>query len=205
MSSFSSKSTKDQEWIKERIREVNNKYSTSAALSEIGVELSNEENDESIFCPFHDNSQSPAARYYAKAGSELSHLYCFVCKKRWYGFDVYLKKNRNQFKECLEKLERRFHIQVKRPSESTKVEIRSERDQSAEWDNIDRLFTIIESKIKRASKKCTFQEFMSVCLESDVLEWNYKKNVQVKEVIIERAHILLKRIDVLLSAEEICI
>lgn len=73
------------DWIKERTAAIREAVRVADVLSENGVPLRyGGSRSEQIFCPFHPNSKSMAAKYHADGDDDHgAGVYCFVCQKRW--------------------------------------------------------------------------------------------------------------------------
>lgn len=70
-----------QDWIKRRIQAVHQHYSAYDCLVEHGVsDVPDEDTPTQLFCPFHHNVSTMAARYYPRSGGRPSYLRCFRCK-----------------------------------------------------------------------------------------------------------------------------
>jgi DNA primase len=81
--------------IDERKKELLNRISAHDVLRHFGVTLKHEDNqEEKIRCPFHDDS-IPSAKVYPKKEDSLSGLYCFVCRKRWNIFALWRELSGN--------------------------------------------------------------------------------------------------------------
>jgi hypothetical protein len=97
------------EWIKKRKRVVLDRYSAYDSLVEFGFGDSVIDNETSIsmMCCFHDNKNTPAARYYPAIGPRSDYVHCFgSCKESWDGVALYAKFKSLSFMEALKELEK---------------------------------------------------------------------------------------------------
>lgn len=161
--------TAEKEWISRRIDAVSKKYNAFNALTDHGIELVDESTSLQLFCPFHDNKNTPAARYYASSGQSESHFYCFKCKQRLNGIAIYARFNNIKFIEALSRLERKYGISVPKIDLTIPIEP-SNRDytyKSSARNDIPRMLEIANSKLIRGRDKCSYTEFIGFCLRID--------------------------------------
>lgn len=169
--------TSKQEWIDKRIEEVNRHYSAFDALIENGVEIVDELASQQLFCPFHENTRTPAARYYASSGKD-SHFYCWGCKTRLNGIGLFAKFKGIQFMEALSRLERRYSIDIPEIPEFQEIEIsgRNHTYKSVAWADVNRVTEILESKLLRLRNKIGFTEYVKFCRFIDRIVWDFESN-----------------------------
>ncbi len=175
-SDFLSK-TEEQEWVARRVSEVEKHYSAYLALSEHGVELPEESTSYQILCPFHGDKNKPSARYYAKSGNNNSHFYCFKCKLRLNGVNLYAKFNSISFYDALSRLERRYGIKI--PKKPTVIDIpvvdRGADYKSKAWNDIPRYISIIEQKMIRKRHLFSLEDYVKVNRLIDNVLFDYDK------------------------------
>lgn len=69
---------------KEQIQWINEKVGMRDLLHELGVDIPR---NGVFYCPFHDNSRTPAAKYYA----DSNKLWCFAEQKMYHAYDCMRK------------------------------------------------------------------------------------------------------------------
>lgn len=71
--------TADQQWVRDRIKAVSERFTAYDALVENGTELDDKDVTVQVQCPLpgHGPDNTPSARYYAADGSGPAHFYCF--------------------------------------------------------------------------------------------------------------------------------
>lgn len=71
-------------WIAERITTIHATASAADVLRRNGVKLRyGGKRPESIFCPFHGNTKTMAARFHPADSRKPDHVWCFVCNEQW--------------------------------------------------------------------------------------------------------------------------
>ena len=71
-------------WIAERIAVIHAAATAADVLRRNGVKLRyGGQRPESIFCPFHGNTKSMAARFHPADARKPDHVWCFVCNEQW--------------------------------------------------------------------------------------------------------------------------
>ena len=168
--------TADQEWVKERIRAVSERFDAFDALIEHGIELLERETTTQIQCPLpgHGPDNRPSARYYATAGSDLAHFYCFKCKERLDGIGLTAKLRGMEFMRALSELERRFGIKTpRRPDVSIGLPAdKSGMYESEAWADIPRVVAMLEAKLSRMREKVALLDYVKWCRVLDAVQWD---------------------------------
>lgn len=188
-----------KDWVRRRVDAVQSKYSAYDALIEIGVEgISDESSGVHVFCPFHTNTQTPAAYYYPPSGREVGYLRCFACKENWRSISLLAKARGKRFMEALQELERRYHVSIpKRPEVPDYVEP-TERGSSYEsegWDDVIRVVKLIETKLVRLRDRCEMSDYIKFCRVADQVSFDFDKlgkSTPEMSAILKK---VLKRID----------
>lgn len=72
-------------WVKARSENILAAVSAYDVVRRNGVTLRHDsmEREEQFSCPFHGVDTHPSARIYPASASGPSHVWCFVCRKRW--------------------------------------------------------------------------------------------------------------------------
>jgi hypothetical protein len=67
---------------------------------------------EQIFCPFHGNSKTPAARFHPPDAKRSDHVWCFVCNEQWDAITLFKKfaNYTGKFSGLLRLIERDYGI-----------------------------------------------------------------------------------------------
>lgn len=168
-----------KEWVRRRAAAVREKYEAYDALLEIGVEgIVDPETPVSVFCPFHPNKNTPAARYYPPIGRKNGYLRCFTEKENWDSINLYAKARGKRFMDALTELERRYRIHVpKRPEAPAYVEPveRGEKYESDKWSDVPRVLAIVEGRLTRLRDRVEMQDFVRFCRVSDAVSYDFDK------------------------------
>jgi len=191
MAELPSLSTTTQEWIRRRAQAVREKYTAFQCLHEHGhgEYLVDEDTPVSVFCPFHHNVNTMAARYYPASGRQSDYVNCFRCHERWDSINLYLKFKGLSFMEALKELERRFSIRVdRRPEEAEAepvVDKSSSRYESEAWGDVPRVLAMLEEKLGRLRDKASLHEYVRFCRVIDTVSYdlNVAKGEQTPEMV----------------------
>lgn len=171
-------STAHQDWIRRRKAAVLEKYSAYDALMEFGHgdQLVDPDTPVQIFCCFHDNKNTPAARYYPRTGSRSPYVHCYgSCKASWDGVSMLMKFKGLEFMEALKELERRFHIRVpQRPEESIPEpkDRSSSLYESESWADVPRVIVLLEKKLPGLRDAVSMQDYVRFCRVLDAVQWD---------------------------------
>ncbi len=168
-----------KDWIRRRADAVRSKYSAFDALMELGVEgISDEETSVGVFCPFHVNVNTPAARYYPAGGRNRGYLRCYACRQNWDSINIYAQARGKRFMEALLDLERRYRIQIpKKPDAPDFIEHveRGSAYESDQWHDIPRFLKLLEGKLKRIRDKTELSEYVKFCRVLDRVDADFEK------------------------------
>lgn len=171
--------TVHQDWIRRRKQAVLERYSAFDALVEFGHggELVDPDTPVQMFCPFHDNKNTPAARYYPASGHRSSYVHCYgSCKASWDGVSMLMRFRGVEFMEALKELERRFKIKVpQRPEESLPEpkDRSSPTYESESWGDVQRVLAILEKKLSGLRGLVSMQDYVKFCRVLDAVQWDY--------------------------------
>jgi len=184
-------STSAQEWIRRRADAVRGKYTAFQCLHEHGhgEHLVDEETPVSVFCPFHHNTATMAARYYPASGRKSDYVRCFRCHENWDALNLYLKFKGLPFMDALRELERRFGIKVdRRPEEAALeplVDKSSSKYVSEAWGDVPRVLVMLEEKLTRLRDVTSLHEFVRFCrvLDSVAYDLDRAKGEQTDEMV----------------------
>jgi hypothetical protein len=185
-----------QEWVQRRAEAVRAKYSAYDCLIENGhgESLADEDTPVQVFCPFHPNTRTPAARYYPASGGRSGYIRCFRCKENWDSINMFAKFKGQRFMDALVALERRFHIQVPRRPEPPPIADPIQRTSgyiSDKWSDIPVVLKLLEGKLARISNKCALGDYVKFCRVIDYVSFDY--NI-VKQATPEMINIITRTI-----------
>ncbi len=188
----------DDDLLASRIREVNKHLSSFSVLTDNGIEIPDEQTSYQILCPFHGDKNKPSARYYAASGRSESHFYCFKCKLRLESVGLFAKFKSIRFYDALSLLEKKYGIIVDRVKYSAHIVSPSDRGsdyKSHSWNDLERLWNLVESKLLRNKHKCTFNEFINLCRLLDNVLYDYNKTGESSLEMIGALHKANEKID----------
>ncbi len=192
-------SQEDKEWIKRRVDAVNSKYSAFDALMEIGVDgLVDTETAVSVFCPFHVNTKTPAARYYPSSGSNQGSLFCFSCRKQWGSINIIMDKRGLRFMEALVELEKRFRIQIPRKPNVTTIELPKSKDTnylSSDRLDVPKMLGVLEKKLIRIRDAVPLQDYVKFCRVLDNIAYDHEKFGVSTNDMVNTLHKLKEKMD----------
>lgn len=133
--------------MKARIANIHKSVSAADVLSRNGVGLRKHGGqEEQLSCPFHGTDTHPSARYYPEANDNISHVWCYVCRKRWDAIGLWKQFNgEEKFSELLFHIERAFGLTS--PEFHGAPEIEDEYDPVRE--EVERLFEACENRLRQ--------------------------------------------------------
>ena len=136
-------------WRAGRIEVIHQTVTAADVLSRNGVKLRySGKRPEQIFCPFHGNTKSMAARYHPADARKPDHVWCFVCNKQWDCIELF-KKFENytgKFSGLLRTIERDYGIT---PPEVPTV-VPDDDSNEREWAEIALMMEVCERRLKSA-------------------------------------------------------
>ncbi len=178
-----------REWIRVRIDSVHQRVSASDVLSRYGVKLRyGGGRAEQMFCPFHGNTRTPAARYHPADTQSPDHVWCFVCNERWDCIALYRKFENltgDKFSAVLRGLERAYGIM---PPEAPPV-VDDEPDDT-ERQEVEMAFATAEFRLKKARKAFDMKGYLTVGSILDRLRWGFDNG----KVLTPTVHATLRRV-----------
>jgi hypothetical protein len=191
MAELPSLSTTAQEWIRRRADAVRSKYTAYACMHENGhgEYLVDEDTPVSVFCPFHANFNTMAARYYPASGRRSDYVRCFRCHENWDCLNLHMKFKGVGFMDALKDLERRFRIVVeRRPDDAPEepvVDKSSSNYVSDAWSDVPRVLSMLEEKLERLRATASLHDFVRFCrvLDSVSYDLDRAKGEQTQEMV----------------------
>lgn len=179
-----------QEWIRQRVDTVQNRYTTYDALVEFGVELVDSYTDIQISCiyPQHGVDAKPSSRFYGGPGSE-SRFWCYKCKKMARGVDIYAQFKNLSFMESLARLENRFSIQPPKLSGES-FDTPKEKTRT-----IPQKLKFLEEKLIRQRDKIPLTDLVKYFRVLDAVRWDFDKEGKVEVSMHEILEIVDQRVN----------
>lgn len=177
-----------QEWIRGRANAVRAKYTGFQCLHEHGhgEYLVDEDTPVSIFCPFHPNVETMAARYYPSDGRYPDKVRCFgSCHSNFDSINMYMKFRGLDFMEALRELERRFGIQVAAKPETAVglpevVDRSSSKYVSEAWADVPRVLDMLEARLARLRSSASLTDYVKFCRVLDAVRHDLEKSKGVQ-------------------------
>ncbi len=182
-----------RDWMEARVQAVHQRVSASDVLSRYGVKLRySGGRAEQMFCPFHGNTRTPAARYHPSDPRSPDHVWCFVCNERWDCIALYRKfenLGNDKFSAVLRSLERAYGIM---PPESPPV-LDDEPDDH-ERAEVEMEFAVAESRLMRARKAFDMKGYLTVGSILDRLRWQFDNGKVLAPTVRATLHRVLDKI-----------
>jgi len=159
-------------WIEDRIAEIHRRVSASDVLSRNGVNLKyGGSRSEQMFCPFHGNSRTMAAKYHPADARSNDHVWCFVCQKQWDAIALWKKfaQHEGRFTALLREIEREYGIEV---AESPLAMLNEDRDDEADLEaaEVQTLLDVCNRRLIRAKRAFEMQDFFKLSVALDRLQ-----------------------------------
>lgn len=180
---MSTSSTAQQDWIKRRAEAVRQRYTAFTCLHENGhgETLVDEDTAVQMFCPFHGNVNTPAARYYPSSGHRTDYVHCWRCHESWDSVNLFMKFKGLTFMDALRDLERRFGIRVdRRPDDSVPIDEPKDRSSSSyvsdAWSDVPRVLEMLDGKLMRLRGSSSLHDFVRFCRVLDAVRYDLDLN-----------------------------
>lgn len=100
-------------WIADRIDVIHRTVTAADVLRRNGVKLRySGQRPEQLFCPFHGNTKTPAARFHPADARKPDHVWCFVCNEQWDAISLFKRfgNHTEKFSGLLRIIEREYGI-----------------------------------------------------------------------------------------------
>lgn len=192
------KSESYQRWIRARIDTIHSRVSAADVLRSNGVRLRyGGSKPEQVFCPFHGNTRTMAARYHPEEGQSKAGIWCFVCNERWDVIGLWKKFHgyEGSFGGLLRSIEREYGIE---PPEAPPA---SFEEEAAEDYELAQLFEACERRLRSAKRAFTLESFLTV---SSLLEKLYFRVEKGGITLGQAKDILRKALDKIGQKEREC-
>lgn len=191
MADLPSLSTTAQDWVRRRADAVRSKYTAYSCLHENGHGefLVDEETSVSVFCPFHTNVNTMAARYYPASGRRSDYVRCFRCHENWDCLNLHMRFKGVGFMDALKDLERRFRIVVERKPDDAPEEPIVDKSSSSyvsdAWSDVPRVLAMLEEKLARLRPMASMHDYVKFCrvLDSVSYDLDRAKGEQTQEMV----------------------
>lgn len=172
-----------RDWITARVDTIHHNVSAYDILTRYGVKLRyGGGRPEQMFCPFHGNTRTPAARYHPKDMRSPDHVWCFVCNQRWDCIGLFRNfENRtgDKFSVVLRALERQYGIVP--PESPPLVEHEPEDHERIE---VEERFSLAEFRLKEAREAFDMRGYLILGSILDRLRWQFENGKMLSPSVI---------------------
>ena len=185
-------------WMKARVEALHNKVSAADVLAENGIRLRyGGARPEQVFCPFHGNTRTMAARYHPEEGTSRAGIWCFGCNKRFDAITLWREFHsfEGSFGSLLRSMERAYGLEVPEAPPEGVIE------EAAEDYELAQLFEACEHRLKGSRKAFQMDGFLTV---SSLLERLYFRVEKGTIVLSEAKQILRKMLEKIGAKEREC-
>lgn len=187
-----------REWMTTRVDTIHSRVSASDVLERYGVKLRySGGRAEQMFCPFHGNTRTPAARYHPRDPRSPDHVWCFVCNERWDCIALFRKfenQTSEKFSAVLRGLERAYGIVI---PESPPVLDNEPEDH--ERQEIEEMFAVCERSLRAYKRAFDMNGYLMVGSILDRLRWQFDNG----KVLTPSARTVLHRVLAKIKAKAI--
>ncbi len=162
-----------RQWLSDRVAVIHRTASVADMLQKYGVSLRYGGNrPEQMFCPFHGNSRTMAAKYHPKDAHKPDHIWCFVCQEQWDVITLWKKFEdfRGKFSAALRHIEVIYGIT---PPEGPTADA-EEKDESEQIE-IETLFDVCERRLRAAKRAFDMRGYLAVGAILDKLSYRIEK------------------------------
>jgi len=161
-------------WLHARIEAVHRQVTAVDVLARHSISLRYGGNRaEQMFCPFHGNARTPAARYHPNNGSDPDHVWCFVCNERWDCIHLFRKFENltsDKFSAGLRAMERAYGIT---PPEKPPAAAEDEPD-DIERRKVEEYFALADFRLKESREAFDMRGYFTVGSVLDRLRWQFE-------------------------------
>lgn len=182
-------------WIRARVDAIHQRLSAADVLAENGLRLRyGGARPEQVFCPFHGNTRTMAARYHPEEGDSKAGIWCFACNKRWDAISMWkeFKGFEGSFGSLLRSIERAYGLEPpEAPPEGA-------AEEAAEDYELAQLFEACEHRLRGAKKAFSMEGFLTL---SSLLERLYFR-VEKGSIVLSEAKAILRKVLEKVGAKE---
>lgn len=179
-------------WIQTRIQTLHDRVTAHDVLRKFGVDLRyNTDRGEQIRCPFHGDDKKPSAKLHPESKDDPSHLWCFVCQKRWDCIGLYKMFTgfEGKFTALLRDMERTYGILPPETPEGLAIQKEDE-----EGKEIQRLFVACENRLLGSKRAFDLRGYLTLGSVLDRLAHEFKEHKVTHEVARETLRRVLAKI-----------
>jgi hypothetical protein len=158
------------EWYRQRIEQVHHRVTAYDLLRRNGISIrqSSDTRAEQVSCPFHGQDRKPSARVYPDTTDSPSHVWCYVCRKRWDVIGLQMEFSGCKFSQALAELERGYGIVPPEMPEGVRDNT-DEPDEAVE--EFQAIYDVCERRIRMAREAYRqlndLQGFLQACVLLD--------------------------------------
>jgi len=174
-------------WMKARVEAIHNKVSAADVLAENGIRLRyGGARAEQVFCPFHGNTRTMAARYHPEEGTSRAGIWCFGCNKRFDAITLWkeFRGFEGSFGSLLRSMERAYGLTPPEAPPEGAIE------EAAEDYELGQLFDACEHRLKNAKHAFKMDSFLTVASLLDRLYFRVEKGT----IVLTEAKAILRKI-----------
>lgn len=167
-----------RDWIRRRADAVRSRYTAFECLHEHGrgESLVDPDTPVQIFCPFHANVNTPAARYYPALGGRPDYVRCYACRENWDCLGLHMRFRGVQFMDAVRDLERRFGLKIPRRPEGPPIQEPKDKStpdyESEAWSDVPRVLAVLEKKLRRIRDRSSMHDYVKFCRVLDAVQWD---------------------------------
>ncbi len=176
-----------RQWLADRVVVIHRTVSAVDMLRRYGVTLRYDGNrPEQMFCPFHGNSRTMAAKYHPTTPGKPDHIWCFVCQEQWDAITLWKKFEdfNGKFSALLRHIEVAYGIT---PPEGPSAGA-EEKDETERLE-VEKLFEVCERRLKMTKRAFDMRGYVAVGAILDKLVHRLEKGsisyVDTKTVLMQ--------------------
>jgi DNA primase len=181
-------------WIAGRIEAIHRRVSAHEVLRRNGVGLKYGGRVEQFSCPFHGQDNKPSARVYGETERSPSHVWCFVCQKRWDAIGLWQKFTgfEGRFSSLLRDIEQTYGIEI--PESPQQYQSEHKVQDTTAMDEVLKLLDICDSRMTKSRPAFEMTGYYKLSVALDRVRYQLDerriKPVEAKAIL----HTILEKI-----------
>lgn len=164
-------------WITGRIEAIHRRVTAHDVLRRNGIDLKYGDRVEQFSCPFHGKDNKPSARVYGETNRSPSHVWCFVCQKRWDAIGLWQKFTgfEGRFSSLLRDIEQVYGIEIPESPQEYQSEYKAQDNTAI--DEVLKLLDICDSRMTKSKNAFDMTGYYKISVALDRLRYQIDEHL----------------------------